>query len=136
MSVASDLIDKFHEEQNAAAEAPVETTQPVETTEPVVDNQPEPTPEEPKPEEPTVEPTEPSEPSEPSENKATPTPAPVKREIPNPSSCDLLTYASAFIGIPYVYTGASLPASSSAAIRRGSPSWTGFPPCRSQRGHS
>ena len=28
--------------------------------------------------------------------------------IPNPSSCDLLTYARAFIGIPYVYTGASL----------------------------
>ena len=63
-------------------------------------------------EEPSATTTRPStggdEPSEPSENKATPTPAPVKREIPNPSSCDLLTYASAFIGIPYVYTGASL----------------------------
>lgn len=47
---------------------------------------------------------EPSEPSAP----ATPTPAPVKRSIPDPGSCDLLTYARAFIGIPYVYTGASL----------------------------
>ena len=47
---------------------------------------------------------EPSEPSAP----ATPTPAPAKRNIPDPSSCDLLTYARAFIGIPYVYTGASL----------------------------
>lgn len=84
MSVASDLIDKFHEEQNAAAEAPVETTQPVETTEPVVDNQPEPTPEEPKPEEPAVEPTEPSEPSEPSE----PTPEPQKKE-PKPDLSQL-----------------------------------------------
>ena len=47
---------------------------------------------------------------EPSEPSATPTPAPApsKRSIPDPGSCDLLTYARAFIGIPYVYTGASL----------------------------
>ena len=47
---------------------------------------------------------------EPSEPSATPTPAPApsKRNIPDPGSCDLLTYARAFIGIPYVYTGASL----------------------------
>lgn len=73
MSAASELMNKFKdEEQNAAAEAPVETTQPVETTEPVVENQPEPTPEEPKPEEapkdePKDEPSEPTEPTEPSE---------------------------------------------------------------------
>lgn len=47
------------------------------------------------------------EPSEPSATP-TPTPAPSKRSIPDPGSCDLLTYARAFIGIPYVYTGASL----------------------------
>lgn len=47
---------------------------------------------------------------EPSEPSATPTPSPAStgRKIPDPGSCDLLTYARAFIGIPYVYTGASL----------------------------
>lgn len=54
----------------------------------------------------TVE--EPSEPSEKPDPTPAPTQAPVKRDIPDPGSCDLLTYASAFIGIPYVYTGASL----------------------------
>lgn len=72
MSAASELMNKFkEEEQNAAAEAPVETTQPVETTESVVENQPEPTPE-PQPEEapkdePKAEPSEPTEQTEPSE---------------------------------------------------------------------
>lgn len=45
---------------------------------------------------------EPSKPSTPSSGTNT------NPSIPNPSSCDLLTYARAFIGIPYVYTGASL----------------------------
>lgn len=76
MSVASDLMEQFkQEEQAAAAEAPVETSQPVETPEPVADNQPVEAPNEaPKPEEtPSEQPEdapkepEPSEPSEPSE---------------------------------------------------------------------
>ena len=52
-------------------------------------------------------------PSEPTTSTTTTTTAPssgtnTNPQIPNPSSCDLLTYARAFIGIPYVYTGASL----------------------------
>lgn len=35
-------------------------------------------------------------------------PASGSRNIPSPDSCDLLTYARAFIGVPYVYCGASL----------------------------
>ena len=55
MSVASELLEQFKsEEQNAAAEAPVENSQPVETTEPVVENQTEPE----KPAEENAEPAE------------------------------------------------------------------------------
>ena len=82
MSVASDLMEKFRtEEQSAAAETPVETTQQVETTEPVDNNQPEETgsdkpeevkdkPEEapPKDPEPNPEPSETPEPSEPTKD--------------------------------------------------------------------
>lgn len=37
----------------------------------------------------------------------TPSPAPAPIDIPDPGSVDLITYARAFIGVPYVYTGAS-----------------------------
>ena len=37
----------------------------------------------------------------------TPVPTPVPIVIPDPSTCDLVTYARAFIGVPYLYTGAS-----------------------------
>ena len=66
----------------------------------------------------TEEPSEPAsttttkpaaeEPSEPSETTPASSSSSGTREIPSPGSCDLLTYASAFVGIPYVYTGASL----------------------------
>ncbi|MBO4747368.1 MAG: C40 family peptidase [Clostridiales bacterium] len=46
--------------------------------------------------------------SEPSTTTAPSSGTNTNPSIPNPSSCDLLTYARAFIGIPYVYTGASL----------------------------
>ena len=67
---------------------------------------------EPEPKDPSPTTTKPgSNVDEPSETTPKPTPKPTtapSRNIPDPGSCDLLTYASAFIGIPYVYTGASL----------------------------
>lgn len=58
-------------------------------------------------EQPSNEPTPvPSENNEPSESSAPKSSGSVN--IPSPDSCDLLTYARAFIGIPYVYCGASL----------------------------
>ncbi len=47
-----------------------------------------------------------SEPSEPSESSSKQSSGSVS--IPSPGSCDLVTYARAFLGIPYEYCGASL----------------------------
>ena len=86
MSYAEEVMNEIKQEQNAAAEAPVETVQPVETTEPVVENQPEPTSEEPKPEEtPKDEPKEePSEPSEPSADAEPSEPSEPPKKEPKP----------------------------------------------------
>ena len=83
------------------------SAEPIQTEESKPTNTPEPTKTPDKPKE-TTSNEDTSETEAPSETTPTPTPAPVKRDIPDPGSCDLLTYCRAFIGIPYVYTGADL----------------------------
>ncbi|MBO4926835.1 MAG: C40 family peptidase [Clostridiales bacterium] len=86
-------------------ETTVETTAPRETTEATTTTEaPSDDPDEPYEPTETASSSEDTEPSDP-----TPTPVPfTPPTLPDPDSCDLMTYARAFIGIPYVWCGADL----------------------------
>ena len=85
--VRSDLVD---------SQPVIEETEPVETT----------TEESSEHAETTTTSETNQDPDEPSENPTRT--ANLNPDIPDPSSCDLLTYARAFVGIPYVWSGADL----------------------------